>query len=267
VRYGESMVTDEGSVRRRVAVRHVWLPRQHGAWAMLLVPLLLGVAASRPNAWQLVLAGAALTGYLTSATLQAWSRARRPPEYRSPIVVYGAVFAVLGLLLLVAFPALLLSLIVVVPTAIVVFHGARPGTRRDLANSFVQVAQVLVLVPAAAYVSGEVDVERITAYTAVAAAYLIGTVLVVRSVLRERGNTRFAALSVGFHAVVTLLAFVLLPGAYGLVAAGLTARAIALPVAQRRRASGAHPLRPIHVGIVEIVASIAVVVVSFAVPI
>jgi hypothetical protein len=261
------MVTNEHSARRRVAVRHLWLPRQHGAWAMLLVPLLLGVAASRPSAWQVILAGAALTGYLTSATLQAWSRARRPPEYRSPIVVYGAVFAVLGLFLLVVFPPLLLSLVVVVPTAIVVVQGSRPGTRRDLANSFVQVAQVLVLVPAAACVSGEVDVERIAAYTAVAAVYLVGTVLVVRSVLRERGNTGFAVLSVGFHAAVTVLALMLVPAGYVLLAAALTARAIALPVAQRRRAPGAHPLRPIQVGIVEIVASIAVVVVSFAVPI
>jgi len=261
------MVTDEGSARRRVAVRHVWLPRQHGAWAMLLVPLLLGVAASRPSVWQVVLAAAALMGYLTSASLQAWARARRPPGYRPPIVVYGAAFALLGLILVAAFPVLLLSLVVVVPTAVVVFRGARPGTRRDLANSLVQVAQVLVLVPAAAYVSGETDIERIVAYTAVAAAYLVGTVLVVRSVLRERGNTGFAALSVGFHAVVTVLAFVLFPGGYALLAAGLTARAVALPVAQRHRASGPHPLRPIHVGIVEIASSIAVVVVSFAFPI
>ena len=233
---------------------------------MLLVPLLLGVAASRPSAWQLVLAGAALTGYLTSTTLQAWSRARRPPDYRPPIVVYGAIFAFLGLVLVAAFPPLLLALIVVVPTAIIVFRGAQPGTRRDLANSFVQVAQVLVLVPAAAFVSGEVGAEPIVAYTAVAAAYLVGTVLVVRSVLRERGNTSFATLSVGFHAAATVLALVLLPAGYALLGAGLTGRAIALPIVQRRWASGAHPLRPIHVGIVEIVASIAVVVVSFAVP-
>jgi hypothetical protein len=260
------MTADTTSERRRAPARHVWLPRQHGAWAMLLVPLLLGVAASHPSSWQLVLGCAAVAGYLFSATLQAWARARRPPEYRSPILVYGAVFGVLGIMLVAAFPPLLLSLVVVVPTAIVVFQGARPGTRRDLANSFAQVAQALVLVPAAAYVSGEVDLERIVAYTAVAGAYLVGTVLVVRSVLRERGNEAFAALSVGFHVVVTLLAIWLLPPGYALLAAALTARAIALPVVQRRRAAGAHPLRPIQVGMVEIAASVAVVVVGFAVP-
>jgi hypothetical protein len=260
------VITSERIERRPAAVRHAWLPRQHGAWAMLLVPFLLGVAASRPDAWQLVLAGAALAGYLTSATLQAWARARRPPEYRRPIIVYGIAFAVLGMLLVVAFPSLLLSLVIVVPAGVVVFRGARPGTRRDLANSLAQVAQVLVLVPAAAHVSGEIETVRIAAYTGVAAAYLVGTVLVVRSVLRERGNGSFVSLSVGFHGVVAILAIVLYPGAYALLAAALTGRAIALPVAQRRWASGARALKPIHVGMVEIAASFAVVVISFAIP-
>jgi len=260
------MTSSDDVERRRVVARHVWLPRQHGAWAMLLVPFLLGVAASRPSVWQLVLAGAALAGYLTSATLQAWARARRPPAYRPPIIVYGATFAVLGLILVVAFPALLVSIVIVVPAGIIVFRGARPGTRRDLANSLAQVAQVLVLVPAAAHVSGEIDVERIAAYTAVAAAYLIGTVLVVRSVLRERGNIAFVGLSVGFHVTVTILAIILYPAAYALLAAGLTGRALALPVIQRRWVSGARTLRPIHVGMVEIAASTAVVVISFAIP-
>lgn len=233
---------------------------------MLALPLLLGVAASRPGAWQLVLAGVALSGYLTSATLQAWSRARRAPEYRRPILVYSVAFAILGLVLLIAFPPIVLTLLVALPAALVVFQGARPGTRRDLANSVAQVAQAIVLVPAAAFVSGEFELARVLPYSAVSAAYLVGTVLVVRSVLRERGNAAFAALSLGFHALVTLLAIVALPAGYWLLAAGLAARAIALPVIQRARASGARPLRPIHVGLVEIAASLAVVVVSFAAP-
>lgn len=36
-----------GAVARRAT-----LPRQHGAWAMLATPLLPGVAASQPAAWQ-----------------------------------------------------------------------------------------------------------------------------------------------------------------------------------------------------------------------
>jgi hypothetical protein len=233
---------------------------------MLLLPLLLGVAASRPDPWHLALGGAALAGYLGSAALQAWARARRSPIYRAPIAVYGAAFTVLGLPLAWSFPALVLAVVVIAPAALVVFGGARPGTRRDLANSLAQVAQALVLVPAAAYVSGAFEIDRVVPATGVAAGYLVGTVLVVRSVLRERGNGAFAALSIGFHAVLAVLASLLLPAAYLPLAAGLALRALALPVVQRRLARGRRPLRPIHVGMVEIVASIAVVAVAFLAP-
>jgi hypothetical protein len=232
---------------------------------MLLLPVLVGVAASRPDAWQLAVAGAALAAYLASATLQAWSRARRPPAYRLPLVVYGSMFAVLALPLVAVFPLLLATLVIAVPAAMLVFRGARPGTRRDLANSLAQVAQALVLVPATALVSGDAEPARVLAGTLVAAGYLVGSVLVVRSVIRERGNDAFAAASVGFHVLLVALAAVILPTPYAIVAAGLAARAIAVPLLQRRLAAGPTPLRPVQVGVVEMVASLTVVITAFLV--
>ena len=84
--------------------------------------------------------------------------------------------------------------------------------------------------------------------------------------IRERGNTAFAAWSVAFHAALVVVALVLLPPAWAAVAAGLTVRAAALPWVQRRWAATTHPLRPVQVGAVEGVASLALVVVAFAVP-
>jgi hypothetical protein len=86
-------------------------------------------------------------------------------------------------------------------------------------------------------------------------------------VLRERGNERFALGSLGFHVALVALSALALPWAYTVVAAFLAARAAALPVLQRRWSSGPRPLRPVHVGVVEIVASAAVVVAAFAAPI
>jgi hypothetical protein len=101
--------------------------------------------------------------------------------------------------------------------------------------------------------------------TVVAAGYLVGTVLVVRSVIRQRGNRGFAALSVGFHAALALVATLALPWPYAVYLAALTGRAVALPIVERRRAGTARPLRPVQVGIVEMVASTALVVLAFAV--
>lgn len=244
----------------------LWVPHQHGAWAMLAVPLLLGVAATAASGWTLVLAVAALAGYLTAATAQAWQRARRRPDLVPSLVVYGTVFAVAAAALVAAFPALLLAAVVVVPAGALVVGGARPGTPRDLANSVGQTVIVLVLVPAAALVGGAWELEAMVAATAVAAGYLGGTILVVRSVIRERGNRAFAALSIGFHAAFTVAAAVLLPWPYAVLFAALTVRAAALPLVERRARGGPRPLRPVHVGIVEIAASTALVVVAFTVP-
>lgn len=245
--------------------RRLWFPHQHGAWAMLAVPLLLGVAASRPSAWQLILAAAAVAGYLASATAQAWLRSRRRPSYVPSLATYSTVFVASGLALLASHPALLATAVVLLPAGAITIAGARPGTGRDLASSLAQVAIVLVLVPAAAYLAAPLEPAAVVPATSVAAGYLVGTVLVVRSVIRERGNARFAGLSVGYHAALVFGAAALLPWAYAAVAAGLLARAIGLPVVQRRRAGTARPLRPVQVGVVEIVASTALVVAAFAV--
>jgi hypothetical protein len=231
---------------------------------MLAVPLLLGIAATAPSAWHLLLAVAALAGYLAAATAQAWLRARRRPSFIPSLAVYGSTFGAVGLVLLVAFPALALTAIVVVPAGALVIGGARPGTPRDLVNSLAQTMIALVLVPAAAYVSGAWEADAVLGAIVVAAGYLVGTVLVVRSVIRERGNRGFVAFSVGFHAAFLAVAAVALPWPYAACAAGLLARAVALPLVERRRAGTSRPLRPVQVGIVEIVASTVVVVVALA---
>ncbi len=244
----------------------LWFPHQHGAWAMLAVPLLLGVAASRLDWWQVVLAAAAVAGYLASATWQAWLRSRRKPSFLLSLRVYTAVFAVLAALLVAAHPPIALAAVVVVPAAGFALVGARPGARREIGDTLAQVLEALVLTPVAAYVSGAFDGGTVITYTAISAAYLVATVLVVRSVIRERGNVAFAVGSVAYHAVLVAVAAVALPPAYAVVAAGLTVRAIALPLVQRRLAGGPRPLKPVHVGAVEAVAALAVVVVAFVVP-
>jgi len=103
------MTADPRPEARPIAGHRLWIPRQHGAWAMLLLPLLLGVAASTPDPWQLVVGATALTAYLASVTAQTWSRKRRQAAYLPPLEVYGGIAAILGGLLLLAFPALALA--------------------------------------------------------------------------------------------------------------------------------------------------------------
>jgi hypothetical protein len=233
---------------------------------MLALPILVGVAASRFVPGQLLLAGAAVAAYLASATLQAWLRARRRPSYIPSIMVYGAAAALLGIPLLVLEPRLMLTAVVVVPAGALTLTAARPGTPRDLMLSLAHIAEASVLVPAAMLVAGETRTWVLAAATAIATAEMAGSVLAVRSVIRERDNPGFAVRSVGYHVVITLAAAATLPLAYAALGAGLTARAVALPLVRRRLAASGRGLRPLQIGLVETLASAALVAVALAVP-
>jgi hypothetical protein len=177
---------------RRTA--RLWLPHQHGAWAMLALPILVGIAASRFVPGQLLLAVTAVAAYLASAALQAWLRARRRPSYVPSIVVYGVATALLGAPLLVIEPRLVLAAIVVVPAGALTLAVARPGTPRELALSLAHVAQASVLVPAAMLLAGETSAWVLGAATAIAAAEMVGSCW--RSARSSASATAWASLPV-----------------------------------------------------------------------
>jgi hypothetical protein len=233
---------------------------------MLAIPLLLGISVSRFDSWQFVLAGAAASGYLVSATAQTWRRARSRQKYRFALLAYGGTFAALGLALTISHPALCLALLVLLPAAAVTLLLSRPGRPRSVSQSLAQIAQALVLVPAAAYLASPLDYSRVALATLAAGLYLTGTILVVRSVIRKKGSLRFAALSIGYHAIAAIAALLLLPAAHAVLFVALAARAIVLPIVERRLSDTAHPLRPIGVGMVEMVASVCLVGLCLASP-
>lgn len=234
---------------------------------MLAVPFLLGIAVTRPTGWHVALGGAAVAAYLASTTAQTWARARVRRRYAASLLVYASTAAALSIALVVTHPGLLLALFVIAPAGVITMVAAKLGRARGVAAGFAQVAQALVLVPAAASLAGPVDASAIAKTTFLAAVYLGGTLLAVRSVIRERGNAGFAALSVGFHVAATAVGAILLPPPFVVLLGLMAIRAALLPIVQRRRHEADRPLRPVHVGMVETVLACCVVGLAFLSPI
>jgi len=242
-----------------------WFPRQHGAWAMLAVPLLLGIAASRPVAWDVPLALAAVAGYLASATGQAWVRARARDRYSVSLAAYTATLLIFGAATAAGNPPLLAGLAVLVPAGIVTLASARLGCARGLAAGLAQVASAMVLLPSTAWLGDSAPGAPIVLRAAfLAATYLVGTMLAVRSVIREQGNATFALVSVAFSICAAVVGAAVLPAPLAVVLGLLAIRAVALPVLVLRLRGGAHPLRPVRVGIAEAILAFVVVISAFA---
>lgn len=201
------------------------LPPQHGAWAFLGVPVLAGfaVAGTSPAGWLLLAAwlcaypagyygGRALT---TRVRRGRWTRlARRELGRTAP---WAVLTAVLGLPLAWTRPWLL-----AVALGLALLWGAGLATaerrgERSIANDLLLVAQAVAAVPLTVAVvagpgapTGDLAADTVLS-TALIAGYLMGSVLHVKSLLREAGNRRFRVLSIAWHVGCVLLVAALGP--------------------------------------------------------
>ncbi|MEV4483096.1 YwiC-like family protein [Micromonospora coxensis] len=227
-----------------------FVPPQHGAWAMLLLPYTVGVALVGPRWPHLPLLGAWLAGYLLSYYVFQAVKTRRPGRFADQLLAYGLVTAPLAAAVLIARPALLWY--APAYTLLLAVNGWYAWRRREraLVNDLVSVVQSCLLVFVVATVAAAPLADVAPAFLALL-LYLVGTVLYVKTMIRERGDAGYRRLSVGFHllavVVATWLHLLLTP-----VFLLLLARAVLLP---------ARRLRPAQVGVIEIVCSLLVLAV------
>ncbi len=194
------------------------IPPQHGAWAFLIVPVLCGfaVAGASPAGWLFLAAWVCAypVGYYLGRALTArarrgsWSRLAR--RERSRAIPWAVLTAALGLPLAVTRPWLLVAAALLgVLWGIGLVIAARRG-ERSMANDLMLVAQAAVALPlAVAVVAGlpalTGDLAGPTLEAAlIVAAYLAGSVLHVKSLLREAGNVTFHRANVAWHGVLAV---------------------------------------------------------------
>lgn len=194
--------------------RHVssgWLPSRHGAWALLAVPLVVGVAIA---GWQPVhapLTVAWIAGFLAFEAARGWLGVPRPERLGAPVVTYTVVTAVAGAAVLAQQPALALWLPVFVALVALSLGATRRGHAGGIVDGGSAVLAASLVLPVA-YDAGAggtfVDMHgpgmTVWVAFAVVLAYSFGTVLYVSTMLAARGPRLYAA-SIGFHAVALVL--------------------------------------------------------------
>lgn len=253
-----------------------WVPNQHGAWAMLAVPAVVGsVLQGRDHGWSpwsLVLVLAAVSGYFAFHAASLWLRSRRKPRYLPPLRTYSAVALLSGLVALLMGTGWVWAWWVLPAAAVLVGIGLwEAAHRRDrsLLAGIVAVLAAQLLVPAltmfgscpgCAQLQERVPASVVDLAWAACTAYFVGTVLVVKTMIRERGSRGYLAASVGYHLACTVAFLLLGHLALGLFFGVGTVRAMALPWL----ASRGLRVRPAQVGAVEIVLSVALTVLLVA---
>jgi hypothetical protein len=217
---------------------------------MLTVPFLVGVLTGG-TAWvQLPLLVAWLAGYLLSYYVLLAVKTRRTGKVRRQVLLYGSLTLAACAPVLVLRPRLLLFAPAFALLLAVNAWHARRRSERSVVNDLASVLLSCLMVPVAAAAAGTAPLEVLRPAAAVL-LYFAGTVLYVKTMIRERGDRRYLQASVGYHVVATVAA-AMIGVPLAVVFAWLLVRSAVLP---RLR------LTPRTVGFIEIAHCVALVAV------
>ena len=287
-REGETFVQSERrkqeSIRRQPG-RRAWVPGQHGAWSMLVMPAIVGWVVGGFSWVNLLFIPSWWGAYLTYWAWSQWLRtrsARKRALLLVPLIVYTAWTGLLGLVTLVAAPYLLQWLVPMLPLLAIALWEVWRGRERSLPSGLATTAAASLIaavtyslavrgaggflgiggndaaLPGASPNGGLHGWPWMWLVTASTAAYFCGTVPYIKSMIRERFNNRLLGGTVAAHAVVAAGAVWLaaggwLPWLHAVLWVVLAVRSLVMPLWQWRLVRKRHrPLRPGTMGLVEV---------------
>ena len=218
------VVKADSKTKRRRRRSPGWVPDHHGAWAMMYVPAGLGMVLSG-GAWLHVALLALWTaGYFAFFALGLWLKSRRKSRYFGPVRTYGLITIGLGALVLAWAPGLVVwapAFIPLLATSLVCSHLRKD---RSVLNDGVLVAAAALMGPVMFDAGAGENWAALWAATALSGAYFFGTVLYVKTIIRERGSRGYLVASIGYHMFLVALPLIFgailnLPGTLALMGA------------------------------------------------
>ncbi|WP_300766725.1 YwiC-like family protein, partial [uncultured Bifidobacterium sp.] len=222
------------TARQRI---RLWTSNQPGAWVMVLSPAVAGVVIGGPtwrNLW-LLLAWALC--YCFQFTASRWLLSRRVGRYLPPALVYGTLVALVGVPLVVAIPSVLWwAPLFAALAGLSLLAAWRRQERSWWANAVDVLASGTMCLIAVSLGVGGNGVLLPQAGLVAAAAFMLtqyGSVLFVKTMIREFGHHGYYAISVVWHVALVPLGIWLGP-ATGAAAVALLIRAAILPRRDKR---------------------------------
>jgi hypothetical protein len=205
-----------------------FVPNQHGAWAMLVIPFLFGMFASGSVWIHALLFCCWLLAYLFSYPFLQWVRTQKR-IYVKPALVYAALLIPAATALILLNPGLARwGLLLLLPLIVNVYY-ARRNRERSLINDLAAVVLFSLMVFIAYDAGGGRDWTLAGELFAFSVLYFTGTVFYVKTIIRERNNIRFYRLSIAYHLALLVIAALMFPPALLLPLAVLLVRAIWSP--------------------------------------
>lgn len=181
------------------------LPKQHGAWAMLLVPFLLGIGVGEAVWVHIPLFIGWLFLYLsTYPLLMAIKNKKRKLHIKWAIIYSVPALSALIIVLLADFRFMYFG-ILMIPFFIINTYYAKQNNERALLNDFSAIS-VFSIGGIASYFAGTGSLDFMAlAVWGLSMLFFIGSTFFVKTMIREKRNPKYRIISWSFHASVIIL--------------------------------------------------------------
>ncbi|MBW3093822.1 YwiC-like family protein [Bifidobacterium sp. 64T4] len=268
----------KSSIRRRL---RAWLPGQPGAVMMAMTPALGGDIASVAydgfSAAPWWLTACWMLCYCVQFSAARWFKSRGSRRWLRQPLVYCAILCAVGIPFIAVHPDILAWAPTMVILAVASFAASWLRKERSLWSNAVAVAAACLMALLTFRYGCDLDIVRKLGNTGIvipdlgirdltvpgvdgsgsllACAFAIaqfGSVLFVKTMIRERGNTKYLAASWAWHAVAVAIASAVHMPMLTVLSALLLIRAVVMPLLAKHRT-----VRPLHTGLVEFASSIA----------
>ncbi|MCM3663006.1 YwiC-like family protein [Mesobacillus subterraneus] len=234
----------------------LFMPKQHGAWAMLIIPFWLGAAASE-MIWQHVpfFIGWLLL-YLGTYPLLLMFKRKKIPFYRKWAFIYMIPALVFLMVPLLTTPSIVYFGFSMVPFFMLNAYFSAKNKDRALMNDLSAIVVFSIAGLASSYLPGGTINEEAILVFAASILFFTGSTFYVKTMIREKKNANFKWISWSYHLLVPIL----------WLAAGEAIVAIAaIPSLIRAVAFYGKPVSVMKVGIYEIVnAALFFIIMLFA---
>ncbi|WP_034726092.1 YwiC-like family protein [Calidifontibacillus oryziterrae] len=180
------------------------LPKQHGAWAMLILPFILGMAIGAPSWLHIPLFIAWLMLYLATYPLIMVFKNKQKELHLKWVIRYS-IIALFGLVVPVFLvPELIFFGLAMFPFFLINIYYGKRNNDRALLNDFSAIAAFGIGGVASYYVGqGELDQVAIFLFL-FTIMFFIGSTFFVKTLIREKKNPAFRWISWGYHVGVIL---------------------------------------------------------------
>lgn len=183
----------------------LFLPKQHGAWAMLIIPFWLGAAAAGFMWQHIPFFIGWLFLYLATYPGLLLFKGKKISFYIKWTIIYFIPALVFLLIPFWTRPSIFVFGMVMIPFFIISAYYSRKNKDRALANDLSAITVFGIAGLASGYLSyGEINTLSLLAFIA-SVLFFIGCTFYVKTMIREKKNITYKRISWSFHVFVPVL--------------------------------------------------------------